>query len=281
VISVGASLSHHTAHGGKLYPDAFVVQIDLAPGWLSYGTGAPDLSLRCDAKAGVEAILAELRDDGSPTSGFHSAVLARRIATEKHDPREYAIEPGAFDPREVMAALDRVIPKDWDIVTGAGHNAYFSSLMRGRSPHHYFTLREFGAVGNGLSYAIGVAATRPEGKVLLLEGDGGVLMHIQELETIKRHKLKLVIGVLNDGGYGAEVQKFRADGLDPSEAIFGRPDFAAIARGFGLRGTSIAGLDQFAVALRDYEAGDRAEVWDIPVSDKVPSLYQLRVAKRH
>src|SRR5207247_9900749 len=54
VISVGASLSNHTAHGGKLFPKAFVVQIDLNPGWLPYGVGAADLCLTCDAKAGLE-----------------------------------------------------------------------------------------------------------------------------------------------------------------------------------------------------------------------------------
>ncbi len=279
VIAVGASLSNHTAHGGKLYPKASVVQIDLNPASRE-GGGAADLFLKCDARAGVEAILDQLRHDGAPAQGLqqglHSPSLARRIATEKPDPREYPIDPGTFDPRDVIAELDRVIPKDWDVISGGGHASYFTTLMRGRSPKHYFTLREFGAVGNGLSFALGVAATRPEGKVLLVEGDGGLLMHIQELETIKRHKLKLVIGVMNDGGFGAEIHKFRADGLDPAEAIFGRPDFAAIANGFGLRGSNITSLDQFASLLRNYEAAGEAEVWNIPISDKVPSIYQTR-----
>ena len=96
---------------------------------------------------------------------------------------------------------------------------------------------------------------------------------------IKRHKLKLVVGIMNDGGYGAEIHKFRADGIDPAEVIFGRPDFAAIARGFGLRGTNITSLDQFGSLLRDYEASGEAEVWNIPISDRVPSLYTLRAAQ--
>jgi acetolactate synthase-1/2/3 large subunit len=282
VIAVGASLSYHTGHGGKLFPKAFVIQIDLDPLGLQYGSPTGDLSLPCDARAGIEDILDDLRKQGAATAGFHSAALARRIATEKHDPREYPIDPGTLDPREVAAELDRVIPKDWDVVTGAGHCSYFTSLMRGRSPRRYFTMREFGAVGNGLSYALGVAAIRPEGKVLLLEGDGGIMMHIQELETIKRHKLKLVVGIMNDGGYGAEIHKFRADGIDPAEVIFGRPDFAAIARGFGLRGTNVTGLDQFGPLLRGFETHGEAEVWNIPISDRVPSLYQLRAAQaRH
>jgi acetolactate synthase I/II/III large subunit len=276
VIAVGASLTQYTSHGGKLYPKAFVVQIDRKPLGQQYGSPAADLSLACDARAGLEDLLAELRKTGTPGTGLRSLALARRIATAKHDPREYPIEPGTFDPRDVIAELDRVIPKDWDVLSGAGHAAFYTALMRGRSPRNFFTLREFGAIGNGLSFGLGVAAVRPEGKVLLLEGDGGLMMHVQEFETIKRHNLKLVIGIMNDGGFGAEIHKFRGDGLDPSEVIFGRPDFAAIARGFGLRSANITSLDQFGPLLRGYQAAGEAEVWNIPISDRVRSLFSIR-----
>jgi hypothetical protein len=73
------------------------------------------------------------------------------------------------------------------------------------------------------------SAARTNGKVVLFEGDGSLLMHIRELETIKRHRLKLLICVLNDGAYGAEIHKLRAHGVDDSGAIFGRTDLAAIA----------------------------------------------------
>jgi hypothetical protein len=55
-------------------------------------------------------------------------------------------------------ALDRVIPKDWDMVSGSGHSAYFQTHMRGRKPERFHALREFGAIGNSISIAIGVAA---------------------------------------------------------------------------------------------------------------------------
>ena len=58
-----------------------------------------------------------------------------------------------------------------------------------------------------------------------------ILMHIQEFETIRRHRLKLLICVMNDGAYGSEIHKLRQEGIDDTGAIFGRPDFAAIARG--------------------------------------------------
>ena len=52
VVAIGASLSQHTVHGGKLFPNAFVVQIDLNPLGLQYGAPTSDLSLLCDARSG-------------------------------------------------------------------------------------------------------------------------------------------------------------------------------------------------------------------------------------
>ena len=210
------------------------------------------------------------------------AVTARprsrsKIANTPIDAVEFPIAPGTFDPRAVIAELDRVIPKDWDNVSGSGHQGYFQTHMRGRKPENFHVLREFGAIGNSISIALGVAAARKNGKVVLIEGDGSLLMHIQELETLRRHGLKMLICILNDGAYGAEIHKLRQDGLDDREAIFGRPDFAAIAKGFGLRGTNVTDLGQLQGLMREYEAQDTAEIWNIPISDQVTSPSMRRV----
>src|SRR5262249_56035391 len=102
--------------------------------------------------------------------------------------------------------------------------------MRGRKAENYHAIRDFGAIGNGISLAIGVAAAKNNGKVVLFEGDGSLLMHIQELEMVQRHRLRLLICVLNDGAYGAEIHKLRSDGIDDTGAIFGRTDFPAIPK---------------------------------------------------
>ncbi len=170
-----------------------------------------------------------------------------------------------------------MIPKDWDLVSGSGHQGYFQTHMRGRKPENFHVMREFGAIGNSISIAMGVAAARGNGKVVLIEGDGSLIMHIQELETMRRHGIKLLICVLNDGAYGAEIHKLRQDGLDDSGAIFGRTDFGSISKGFGLRGTNVTDLGQLAALLRDYEAQGDAEIWNIPISDQVTSPTMRRV----
>src|SRR4029078_7745923 len=149
-----------------------------------------------------------------------------RIAPEPADSEHFDIEPGVLDPRAVVEAVDKVVPKDWDVVVGGGHQAYFPAQRRGRPAERYTTVREFGAVGNGLSYALGIAAARRQGhdgKIVLFEGDGGLLFNIQEFETLKRQGYRMLICAMNDGGYGSEFHKLRADKIDDGLAVFGRP----------------------------------------------------------
>src|SRR6266481_2771168 len=184
---------------------------------------------------------------------------------------------------EAIRAIDAVVPKDWDIVVGGGHQAYFNTQMRGRPAERYTTVREFGAVGNGLSYALGVAAARRqgrEGKIVLFEGDGGLLFHIQELETLKRQGFRILICAMNDGGYGSEFHKLRADGLDDSLAVFGRPALEKIARGFDLRGHEIRDVSVIPKLFADFAAQGESEMWNIQISDKVTAPAIRQTIKR-
>src|SRR5258707_13544465 len=218
VLAVGTSLSYYVG-GGHYFANACKIQVDDAPRGLRDGQKAADIYVRSDALLGVETILAGLDKKlgvGKPTAApIRSKELAHRIATEPADSMPFDIAPGELDPREVVRAIDAIVPKDWDVVVGGGHQAYFNTQMRGRPAERYTTVREFGAVGNGLSYSVGVAAARwqgHEGKIVLFEGDGGLLFHIQELVTLKRHGFRILICAMNDGGYGSEVYKLRAAG---------------------------------------------------------------------
>jgi acetolactate synthase-1/2/3 large subunit len=280
VVSVGSSLSHHTKDGGNLFPDAHVIQVDPFPTGIRQGLKAADLYVRADAKAGLEAIIAGLRRREPVRSGWRSASLADQMQGPA-DTAPFDIEPGTLDPRDVIASLDRVLPKDWEIVNSSGHCSYFSAQMRGRSAENFLAIREFGAIGNGLSYAIGVAAAKPDRNVVLVDGDGGFLMHVQELETIRRHKLKILLCILNDGAYGSEIHKLRSDNLDDHGATFGRGDLGQIARGFGLRGSVVSDLEQLPQLMQGYIRGDSAEVWDFHVSDRVTSPVMRKLTGRN
>jgi len=272
VIAVGCSLAYHAGGGGQLWPKAQMLQVDVDPVAVSQGQEVAKHHLRADARLGVEALTAALpaRTDGR-SGKWRTDEMAARIRDTKPDSQVFEIEPGLLDPRDVVEALEEALPRDWEMVNSGGHCSWFFAQMPSRPQEKFLTIREFGAIGNGISFAMGVAAARPDRTVVLFDGDGSLMMHVQELETIKRHRLNILIVVINDGAYGSEVHKLRSEGLPEDGSVFGYCDFTGIARGFGLAGRTFKTLDDLPKALSEFAASGRAAVWDFHVSDKVLS----------
>jgi len=268
VIAVGHSLAYHAGGGGQLFRNAKMLHIDIDPRALRQGQEVARHHLRADARLGVEALTAALP---ARSTMWRTEAMAARIRDSKPDSHVFEIEPGLLDPRDAVEALEKALPADWELVNSSGHCSWFFAQMPSRPQDRFLTIREFGAIGNGISFAMGVAAARPDQPVVLFDGDGSLMMHVQELETIKRHRLNILIIVMNDGAYGSEVHKLRAEGMPEDGSVFGRPDFAAIARGFGLDGKNVKRLDDLPKLLEEFAASGGAAIWDFHVSDKVVS----------
>jgi thiamine pyrophosphate-dependent acetolactate synthase large subunit-like protein len=120
--------SHFTADGGKLFRGSRVIQIDTHPIGLKHGRKAADIYVRADAKEALTAIIDRL-PSGRPDPGWRSDALAREIAEHAADTTEFPAQQDLLDPRDAVAAIDRVVPKDWEIVNSSGHCAFFSAQL--------------------------------------------------------------------------------------------------------------------------------------------------------
>ncbi|AEQ53740.1 thiamine pyrophosphate-binding protein [Pelagibacterium halotolerans] len=268
IIAVGSILAHHNADGGKLFGSAHVLQIDLDPVTVSQGRVAAHSHVRADARLGVEALNEKIE---ARLNHWRNEETARFIRETPPDSEHFPAAGNLLDPRAVVAALETHLPPDWEMVNSSGHCSYFFAQMPSRPQHRFLTIREFGAIGNGISFAMGVAAARPDDTVVLFDGDGSLMMHIQEIETIARHGLNILICILNDGAYGSEIHKLRAEGLSDEGAVFGRSDFASIARGFGIGGETITDLSALPSLIEGFRRRGGAAIWDFPISDQVIS----------
>ena len=280
IIVVGGSLAYHAGGGGQLWRKAKTLHIDIDPRALRQGQEVARHHLRADARLGVEALTAALP---ARSTLWRSESMAARIRDSKPDSHVFEAEPGLLDPRDAVEALEKALPADWELVNSSGHCSWFFAQMPSRPQERFLTIREFGAIGNGISFAMGVAAARPDRTVVLFDGDGSLIMHVQELETIKRHRMNILIIVMNDGAYGSEVHKLRSEGMPEDGSVFGRPDFAAIARGFGLDGKRVEHLDDLPKLLEAFVASGGAAVWDFHVSDKVvsPTIRRAHPPEKH
>jgi len=267
VIGIGARLASHSFDGGQLTPDAFVVHLDVAPQKYVQGRHAADLLIKADAKYGANALAAVL----DQKTGWRTREMRQATSDALVLPDDLTAPDGLLHPMAVVKQLADTIPATCHVVNTSGHCAYYAAQMNKHPQSHYTVIREFGAIGNGTSFAIGVATAFPDRHVVLIDGDGSFLMNVQELETIKRHNLNILIICMNDGAYGSEIHKLRADNASLAGSLFGRTDFAELAKGFGISGKRLTNLATVRDLFAEYQRSSAPTVWDVPISDRIAS----------
>ena len=89
-------------------------------------------------------------------------------------------------------------------------------------------------MGFGLPAAVGAAFAHPGKQVVCIAGDGSVQMNIQELATIYKHQLPIIIAIANNGVLGMVRQwqeMFFAERYSEVYLADSNPDFAKVSRG--------------------------------------------------
>jgi acetolactate synthase-1/2/3 large subunit len=71
---------------------------------------------------------------------------------------------------------------------------------------------DFGALGQGLSVAIGTCFSRPDQRVTHVTADGDFMMGLAEFDTAARYSLPLTVIVLNDQSMGAGAPQLGTKG---------------------------------------------------------------------
>jgi thiamine pyrophosphate-dependent acetolactate synthase large subunit-like protein len=276
VIGVGTQMSVHTMKSGTLFPSAQVVRID-SHSVEKDKRASYDLFVKGDAKLVVEGLSKALADD-RPRQGFRTKNVRQRLSTVA-GPLE-GIDDG-LDLRQVIRNLSRVLPSGTLVTTGGGH--FLSTVCQYISLPHNSQLNlpvQFGAVGQGLGCAMGIALAHPDRPNILIEGDGSLLMSLQELETVVRCGISLVVIVCNDGGYGAEVHKLAAQGFDPALAQWRTPDFPAIAQVLGGRGCRVTSDSEIGAAVLEGLRSGGLYLIDVPISpSQLSDNYAMRLQK--
>jgi thiamine pyrophosphate-dependent acetolactate synthase large subunit-like protein len=249
VLAFGASLNDWTTRAGDLFAtSAHVVHCDVDQAVIGKLTRA-DLPIIGDARATAAALLDELAGRGLARAGFRTDAVAQALARySPHDEIERATVPdnaglaGRADPRAIMLALDVLLPMSRTVAIDSGHFMGFpSTFLRVPDAAGWVFAQDFQSVGLGLGNAIGAALARPDRTAVLIIGDGGLMMALGELETAVRHRVPLLVVVLNDAAYGAEVHALQVLGLPHAHAHFRDADFAALATALGARAATVSG----------------------------------------
>lgn len=276
VIALGASLRPHTLSGGYLYPKARVVHIDVQPHVLMGNEQSADCYVQGDATVTTQAINEMLEKQSISNEGYRTAAVRKILRDSGRDPAEFEIEPGTVDPREVARVLDERLPANVGFVTGNAHNFTFPAMAMKKPRSLQIFGTSFGCIGQALPNAIGIAVAAGE-PIVCVEGDGGAMQNIQELDTAARLGVKLLYLVMNDEAYGAEYHKLRASGRDGNLSVVRTPDFGVLGRDFGCRGRTARTVAEFEAGVDEFLAGDGPMVIDLRISRNVLSIPYRRL----
>ncbi len=94
-------------------------------------------------------------------------------------------------------------------------------------------------------------------------------MSLPEVETAAREGIPVVVLVLDDSAYGAELHQLVAMGRDPSLARFSNPDLAEVARSLGCEGHRPESIEQLGEALGRIGRPLGPVVVAVPISQRV------------
>jgi acetolactate synthase-1/2/3 large subunit len=113
-----------------------------------------------------------------------------------HDDNEYINSYRFLDFLSSKLKGNEVIVTDMGTALLSGHY-----IMRMKKDTIMFTSLGLGEMGYGLPGAIGAAFAHPDRDIICLHCDGGMMMNLQELQTIVHHNLRIKIVVFNNDGY--------------------------------------------------------------------------------
>jgi thiamine pyrophosphate-dependent acetolactate synthase large subunit-like protein len=244
VLVFGASLNLLTMSFGNALPKVPLIQVDAVRGNIGRWQTA-DVAVVGDARLAAEALLAALPAGSNAERPFHSEETRRFLAGfDLARDFQPAPTPRTLDPRSLGVALDRLLPQQRTLVYDAGNFLGIVPYLSVPGPSHFKFTSDFASIGMGFGTALGVARGRPDETTVLVIGDGGFLMTMGELETVVREDLPLVIVLMNDCAYGAELHFLKMRGLPVAKSVFPDVDYAPIAEAFGFRAATVRTLDE-------------------------------------
>jgi len=193
---------------------------------------------------------------------------------DDHIPPQYAIEE----------LWRQTIDRNPYVAVGVGqHQMFAAQWYKFRQPKHWLSSSGLGTMGFGLPAAMGVQAAHPDALCINIDGDGSILMNIQELATLHCEKLPVKILLLNNQHLGMVMQwedRFMSgkrahtylgpidhpEWLGEGNGAFYEetyPNFTQIARGFGVGAAQVRRRSEFPAAVAAMLAYDGPFLLDV------------------
>ncbi|SEK57177.1 acetolactate synthase-1/2/3 large subunit [Roseateles sp. YR242] len=202
------------------------------------------------------------------------------IGTEHDD------SDGFINSYRFMERLNRVFKPDQKVVTDMGTALLCGhQVLKFEPGQRLLTSTGLGEMGYGLPAAIGVSFATDRGEVMCLNCDGGMMMNLQELQTIAHHRLPIKLFIFNNDGYlmikhtqNALFNKAGYVGTNKTSGL-SCPDFSKVAAAFDMPAFQIRGWDECDSVLAQVQAHDGPVICEVFMHPEQLFVPKLSVAQ--
>lgn len=232
VLALGSRFSDRVIGDPKVFAaNATVLHIDIDPAEINKNIPAQE-QLVGDVKAILTRLLPliEKRE--------HKDWLKKVDGWKKEVPACYSeVKPDSINPKFMLETVHKYAGDDAYITTEVGqHQMWTAQFYPFGKPRRFVTSGGLGTMGFGTGAAMGIQVAHPEGRVVHIAGDGSFRMNCNELCTIARYNLPIVIVLVNNGTLGnvRVWQKLFYDKRYSHTTLDFGPDWQKLADAYGV-----------------------------------------------
>ncbi|MHB8770004.1 MAG: biosynthetic-type acetolactate synthase large subunit [Syntrophales bacterium] len=245
ILALGTRFTERsTSVTSEFAPLATVAQIDIDP--TSIGKNiAVDLPYVGDIQEALTELIPLV------TSHPREAWM-ERIRTERCSQEEKLTDGGCGQAGNLIRKVQEAMPRETIVVPDVGLNQIWTvRTWQTHSPRSLLTSGGMGTMGFSVPAAIGAQVGAPDQRVVVVCGDGGFYMNIQELATISTYQIPVKIVVINNGHLGMirQMQDLWYNARFTTSALGDRVDLVAVAKGFGVPAERVAVDEDPAAAI--------------------------------
>lgn len=208
-------------------PNAYKIMVDIDKNELKKKKLKIDLPICMDAKLFLEDLLKE-----------KIKINRWSIGVKTINSGEYDSDKGFLNVYKFLDELSKHIGR-FHIATANGMASLASHQgLKIKNGQRFITNAGLGHMGSGLPMSIGACFASNKSPIICMEGDGSIMLNIQELQTVLYHKLPIKIFIFNNGGYfsirSTHLNYFKKVFAADEKSGLSIPDFSKIIPAWGL-----------------------------------------------
>ncbi len=251
LFSVGTRFNDRiTGDLDEFAPKAQIIHVDIASASISRNV-VVDVPVTSDAKIALERLVEYAEKMNT------EKWLAKIAEWENEHPLTMPGSKIGVGPQVICEAINSVF-SDANIVTDVGqHQMWASQFIKLNKDQEFITSGGLGTMGFGFPAAIGAKIGNPAKPVVVITGDGGFQMNMQEMATAMTEKVPVVICIFNNSNLGMVRQmqqlfygkRYEITDLSAEDGSY-YPDFLKWAEGYGCKGYRIDKAEDVIPALK-------------------------------